>query len=247
MEASTAKQRSLKVEAIRPAYEQVAIQIRDAILEGRLGPGEQLPVELELTRMFGVSRSTVREALRTLASQHLVTTTRGVTGGTYVAHPDPKKVTRYLETSIGLLSDVDEVTVTELTEIRRVLEVPAAARAAESSTVELLSALQERLNGSTRKVESERFEGNRAFHRLLLEAAGNRLITLIAEPVFSVLRTRFARQQAEPSFWTAVHRDHEAILKAVGAGSGDEAAQVMDAHLTRVADTYLKIDRADLE
>ena len=163
----------LTVEAIRPAYEQVSIQIRDAILEGRLGPGERLPVELELTRMFGVSRSTVREALRTLASQHLVTTTRGVTGGTYVAHPDPAKVTRYLETSIRLLSDVDEVTLDEITEVRRVLEVPAARTAAETATPEFVEDLRRCIEAPDDAGIRTDFESSRTFHNLLMSAAGN--------------------------------------------------------------------------
>ena len=244
MELSTEPQRNLKVEAIRPAYEQVALQIREAILEGRLAPGERLPVELELTRLFGVSRSTVREALRTLASQNLVTTTRGVTGGTYVAHPDPNQVTRYLETSIGLLSDVDEVTVAELTQVRRVLEVPAAKLAAERSTPELIEAMEKSLDGSSPEATHPNFEGNRAFHGLLLDAAGNRLITLLTEPVFNVLRTRFVRQEASDRFWTEVDNDHAAIAAAVTAADGDSAAALMDTHLVRLGKTYEKIDRA---
>lgn len=238
---------TLNVKTIRPAYEQVATQIRDAILDGQLSPGERLPVELEMTRLFGVSRSTVREALRTLASQHLVTTMRGVKGGTFVAHPDPNQVTRYLETSIGLLSDIDEVTVSELIEIRRVLEIPASRLAAERSTPDLIGALHKSLDGSAANVFSPDFEGSRAFHGLLLEAAGNRLITLITEPVFKVLRTRFARQEASPTFWTAVHNDHIAIVKAVEAGDGDQAADHMAAHLDRLGKTYQNIDRAARE
>ena len=234
----------LPVEPIRPAYEQVADQIRSAILDGSLAPGERLPVELDLAQLLGVSRSTVREALRTLASQNLVTTARGVTGGTYVAHPDPEKVTEYLEASIGLLSGVDEVSVAELTEARKLLEVPACRLAATRSTPELVEQLRKSLAGMDRSVPAPDFEGNRMFHGLILEAAGNRLVSLITEPVFSVLSTHFARHEASPEFGRKVHDGHVAIMGAIERADGDEAGRLMEDHLDMVARTYETIERA---
>lgn len=67
---------SVQVSRIKPAYAQVAAQLRDLVVTGKLGPGDQLPAENELAAGFGVSRSTVREALRSLAAQDLVHTTR---------------------------------------------------------------------------------------------------------------------------------------------------------------------------
>ncbi len=64
-----------------PAYAVLAEHLRNRILSGELQPGARLPGEAELTAEFGVGRSTIREALRSLASQNLITTTRGVTGG----------------------------------------------------------------------------------------------------------------------------------------------------------------------
>src|ERR1051325_7951226 len=71
-----------------PAYQLLADELRADITSGRLQPGERLPPEPELCVKTGVSRSTVREALRLLARQHLIVTTRGVTGGSFVSHPD---------------------------------------------------------------------------------------------------------------------------------------------------------------
>jgi DNA-binding FadR family transcriptional regulator len=68
-----------------PAYQLLADDLRTRITSGRLRPGQRLPTEPELCAEAGVSRSTVREALRLLSSQHLIVTTRGVTGGSFVA------------------------------------------------------------------------------------------------------------------------------------------------------------------
>ncbi len=94
-------QLDLTVRRIRPAYEQVADQLRELVLSGKLGPGDRLPVEGSLSAEFGVSRSTVREAIRLLSSQSLVHTTRGPTGGTFVSEADPESIRQYLYTSIG--------------------------------------------------------------------------------------------------------------------------------------------------
>lgn len=69
---------------------QVADEIRDAILSGRLQIDERLPTEEELARRFGISRPTIREALKRLAAQNLIRSQRGPTGGTFVRRPNPK-------------------------------------------------------------------------------------------------------------------------------------------------------------
>src|SRR3954468_11719481 len=99
---------ALAVSRLQPAYQQVADQLRALIISGELVAGDRLPPEGELGASFGVSRSTVREALRSLASQGLIETTRGTTGGTFVTRIKPAAVTSYLETSIGLMSGTEE-------------------------------------------------------------------------------------------------------------------------------------------
>jgi DNA-binding transcriptional regulator YhcF (GntR family) len=94
----------LRVYRIETAYEQLAEQLRNQIVQGTLAPGERLPNEADLAAVFGVSRTTLREALRVLSSQHLITVRRCVTGGTFVAHPRPDNISQYLEASVGLLS-----------------------------------------------------------------------------------------------------------------------------------------------
>ena len=82
-----------------PAYQVLADALRAKILAGELEPGRKLPIEPELSAQYGVSRSTVREALRVLASQNLIATTRGVSGGSFVAPPNPEQISGYLEAS----------------------------------------------------------------------------------------------------------------------------------------------------
>jgi GntR family transcriptional regulator, transcriptional repressor for pyruvate dehydrogenase complex len=113
-----------------PAYQMLADELRADITSGRLRAGERLPPEPELCVKTGVSRSTVREALRLLASQHLIVTTRGVTGGSFVAHPDAEQLSEALSTGLTLLNNAAAIGFTDLLEVRRALEIPAAGLAA---------------------------------------------------------------------------------------------------------------------
>lgn len=229
----------LPVSKVLPAYQQVANQLRSLILQGRLSPGDRLPNEAELCAHFGVSRSTVREALRLLASRDLVETTRGVTGGTFVSRVNPDKVREYLETSLGLMTGAQDVTALEMLEAREVLEVPSARLAAEragADTVEALRKAVEREKDS--RGRGPKFEEHRNFHQLVVEAADNELLSLMNQPVFLVLRARFLRPDIDQDFWLSVDDDHEDILEHIAEGDADGAAQAMRAHLRRIRPAY---------
>ena len=121
---------SMSVRRVRKAYEQVADQLRDLIVSGRLARGERLPNETVLAREFGVSRATVREALRLLTAQSLIRTAKGAGGGTYVTMPTVDHVSEFLNSALELLTAAEHVTLDELLEAREALEVPAARLAA---------------------------------------------------------------------------------------------------------------------
>ena len=141
---SDQRTRAMTQHDTNPAYSRVANELRRLILDGELIPGERLPVEADLAERFGVSRSTVREALRSLTTQNLAVTVRGVSGGTFVSRPDPDQVSDSLTTGLGFLTVAEELTVAELMQARELLEVPAASSAARNRTAEQL----ERILGS---------------------------------------------------------------------------------------------------
>ena len=232
----------LTVNRIQPAYAQVTSQLRDQIVTGQIRTGDQLPNEAELGSICGVSRSTVREALRSLAAQSLVYTSRGVTGGTFVAKLDAETVSEYLRTSLGLMSGSAGVSVSELLETRAALEVPAARFAAMRRTDEALQELKE--NASIRSIddESARYAKNSRFHELILEASRNRLLSLVASPLFDVLKSRFLREEVEKSYWTNVDEDHREILRYIEARDPNGAEAAMRSHLIRLEATYESID-----
>ena len=113
------------VRPIMRAYEQVAAQLRELIATGHFAPGERLANEAILAREFGVSRPTIREALRLLAAQGLIRTAPGRGGGSYVTIPSIDHVSEFLRANLNLLSDVgDGISIDEYFEARLLLEVP---------------------------------------------------------------------------------------------------------------------------
>lgn len=115
---------------VRKSYEQVADQLRELIVSGRLAQGERLPTEMLLSAEVGVSRATVREALRLLAAQGLIRTAKGAGGGSYVTMPTVAHISDSLCSNFALLTDARDLTLEELIEARELLEVPAARFAA---------------------------------------------------------------------------------------------------------------------
>lgn len=222
-----------------PAYQQVAERLRATILSGELSSGDRLPAEADLAEQFGVSRSTVREALRVLASRDLVHTRRGVTGGTFVSELDVAHVAGYLETTLALMSGREGLGMRDMLEAREILEVPCAELAAQRRTDVHVAAL--RSASSHGSPEEGRFREHRSFHQLIVDAAQNPMLSMMTEPLFRVLQTRLIRPDLQPDAVIRVDEDHEAICSAIEAGDADLAGQLMFGHLVRLRDVYLDV------
>lgn len=225
------------------AYEEVAARLKKRIMAGKLAAGHRLPTEAELCEQFGVSRSTVREALRVLSSQGLVTTSRGVGGGTSIARLDHTDVADMLEANIMLLTSMEGCTVAELLEARDFLEVPAARLAAVRRTEVHLADLRAAIPAAPQNLPvRRRSQANRAFHQAILDAAGNRMLHVITAPILTVMHARFLRDMTSDEFWQRVADEHRAILRGIEAGDPELAGREMAHHLRSLRGAYEAID-----
>lgn len=236
---------TLPVKRVRRAYEQVADQLRDLIVSGSLTVGDRLPTEAELCARFQTSRSTIREALRLLSSQSLITTRAGATGGSSVAHPQITDISDFLKTTLSLLAGTSELSVQEFLEARQLLEIPAARLAAKEKGPALADVLEDFVPAEMESLPPiEVFRYNRLFHLTIVQASGNRLLQLMADPVFSVMQSRFLRDKAHAGTWSIVEQDHRRILKALRSGDPLETEAAMAAHLGNLVPVYSAIDNA---
>jgi DNA-binding FadR family transcriptional regulator len=224
---------------IKRAYEQIADQLRQLILLGRLKPGMRLATEQELANQLGVSRATVREALRLLTAEGLVRTAKGTGGGSFVTQPSVDRISNYLSTNIGLLSDSNELSLAEFLEARAILEVPAARLAAIRRSAQDAERLRATIPGSPQALStSEQFVLNRDFHTTIVDICSNTLLSLAAQPVFVVLQTRLARSVLDDEFHRAIHSHHEAIANAIELGDASSAEAEMASHLEWLRPAY---------
>jgi GntR family transcriptional regulator, transcriptional repressor for pyruvate dehydrogenase complex len=226
------------VQRVRPAYRQVADELRAQIVGGTLAAGERLPNEADLSRAFGVSRSTVREALRVLASQHLVETLRGVQGGSFVASPDPSQVVEDVGGALGVLVMTPKLRLHDLLEARLLLEPAAARLAAQRADAETLEAIRKAAGTPRDPRDPSGFVGHMDFHTTVLMATGNLMITMMGQPTNDVLRTRLRRVGVENAEWDRVDEWHRDIAAHIEAGEADAAEEAMRDHLIALRPLY---------
>jgi DNA-binding FadR family transcriptional regulator len=218
-----------------PAYEQVAHQLREAILDGALAPGEELPAERELCAQFGVSRTTVREALRALQAQGLAVAT-GPTAPLRVP-PAESLSTGPLRDSLTHLMRLGRVPLSDLVELRCALEAAAVAGAAARQDRERIAEARAALE-AMRAVADDVVAFEQAdvrFHVALVAASGNEALQLVMLAVRDSISAHLLDALHDlPAPRRAVERllrQHEAILAAVEAGDVHDAELLLRDHV----------------
>ncbi|WP_222853965.1 FadR/GntR family transcriptional regulator [Fodinicola acaciae] len=240
--AATNKVRFQAVEPVR-AYQRVVEQVEQAMLTGALKPGERLPSERELMAQFGVSRSTVREALRVLESGGLVRSRPGDPHGPLVLPYSPAG----LRKSMSRLAQLDQLSLAELLQFRIMLEGPAYLLAARMRTDEQLAEMDAALAAMEQASELAAFsEADLAFHDTIARASGNMLIVVCSQVVHGVVLDMIAgklAQSPQPESVMAETLDHHRqALAAVRAGDGALAARLAREKLYEYYADHLSAD-----
>lgn len=168
---------------------QIADQLQQAIVDGRIKVNERLPTEEGLAAQFGVSRSTVREALKRLAARHLIRSRRGPAGGTFVTGPSPEDLATSLGTSVALLVASGGVTLDEMATARLEMETVCCCLAAQNRTEEHLAALKAEIAMQRNAALSDQdfCASDVRFHRTIIDAAGNPLLRFLMNATIEVL------------------------------------------------------------
>ncbi|MDH3237047.1 MAG: FadR family transcriptional regulator [Deltaproteobacteria bacterium] len=208
-------------------YEEIVIKVKDMIEQGRLKSGDQLPGERELSEVFHVSRSSVREALRSLESGGYLESRHG--DGTYIASQPVESLVSPLASVI--FSEKDSQM--ELFEMRRLIEPQLAHLAAERATEEEIAQMEETLGLQEQAIAKGETgkEVDKAFHYLMAKATKNRVLLRFADYMGDLLeesRDRYLQVDGRPERSIARHRQ---VLDAIKAGDGELAAQVMLDHV----------------
>ncbi len=226
----------------RRAFEEILLQLEAAIASGDLSAGDKLPSERDLAESLGVSRTSVREALRVLEGLGLVQVRPGAEhGATLLAEP-----TNALPRLFGLHFALHHVTLASLIDFRAVVEAAAAATLARGGDASARSALQHVIDElSEPGLDQVRFhELDAEFHLLLVRDAGNELATLVLEGVRGAVTKVMLDAVVAAGEWQATRSrlvaEHQAILDAIEAGSDTDAAELTERHIRGFYEQHLR-------
>lgn len=216
-------------------------QIRALVRDGRLKPGDRLPSERDLCERFGVSRVTVREALRVLEASGLVEIHVGAHGGAFVTTPTSERV----GAGLADLLTLSPLTAAGVTEARMVFELgilPLVIERATEQDIEELMALCDRSDAAL-KSGSYTMALSAAFHVRVAACTHNPAIEMIVHsfhgPLLMSLREA---QNIAPLMGRKGTREHRSYVEAIRDRDVEAARTVMTAHLHRTAERVKDLD-----
>lgn len=226
--------------------DKVTAQIQQMIRSNELQAGDKLPPERELCERMGVSRTVIREAVRSLAAKGLLDVRAG--GGTVVLAPSPSLVSEMMTMMLrgrarpGGANARDPVLFSHVQEVRRHLEVEIAGMAAERRTDDDLAEMQRHLEQMKASEHTPELwaQSDVAFHAVIAKASHNPLYPVLLGSIADMLmevRLTGIRLRGTPN---RALRHHRIILERITAKDGPGARQAMLDHLSESEDTYRK-------
>ena len=226
-------------QAIRSAraFEDIAAQIRAELAAGRLAVGSRLPSERALSQQFGVSRNTLREALRSLEHAGLIRLQKGASGGAFISERSGEAVV----TGLMDLYHVGRIGPAQLTQARIWLESVIVREACQRATPEDLAELQHNIDeaqaAATAGDFDRRVQFNLDFHRILARMTGNPIMAVMMDAMLTVL-LHFIRSIGEiENTYTLPSRRR--FMKHLEEGNVDAAVAEMETMLKRLEKAYL--------
>ena len=211
-----------------------------------LAPGDRLGREEDLARRFGVSRPTLREALRLLSSAHLIRASKGPGGGIFVAATTEEGIARSVSEGVASMLAADAIDLDELLETRMLFEIPLAGLAAQRATADEVA----RIRDLVERAEAVAGDGyhrrdlelDRELHRAITQAAGNRLAGAFMAWVMDVLQPSLQQRLQPAVVETALQEQHRDILRGIERGDATAAERATREHLLYLRDLLSVID-----
>jgi DNA-binding FadR family transcriptional regulator len=220
---------------LREKPQQIADELRRLIVSGKLSEGDSLGHEPELVERFGVSRPSLREALRILEAEGLISVVRGILGGVVVHEPDERMTAR----TAALVLQARNVSVADVHEARSLLE-PTAVRVVASlrSRRSAASELRQRIGDQMRVIADPDAFGpaNARFHERLVTLAGNQTLSIVAKMLNEIVARAVTAVSKTGSAGSSIAtrrrgiRSQEKLVSLIEAGKASAAEAHWRAH-----------------
>ena len=213
--------------------DEAILRIKDMILRGELGPGDKLPREQDLAERLGLSRNSLREAVKALSLINVLDVRQG--DGTYVTSLDPSLL---LDAMAFVVDFHQDDSVLHFLEVRRSLETTAASLAASRIDPEETQALEAILDSVDEQSEVEAFvAADMEFHRLIAASAKNPVLASLLESLVAPLqRVRVWRGLTQTRAIAQTLLEHRGIFESIRAGEAELAGARMTSHIAGVED-----------
>jgi GntR family transcriptional repressor for pyruvate dehydrogenase complex len=217
--------------AVARASSAIAEQIRTAIVTGQLGQGDRLPPERELAEQFGVSRVTVRDALRALEAMGLIDVRVGARGGAFVTVPTGAVVGQTMSDMMMMQA----ITPEDIVEARLIVELGTITIACARATDEDIARLRELSDRARRALAAKTYtrELSWDFHALLADLTHNGAVEGLTQSFRSSLSMHPIRTREGARAFERTVEEHDRILEALERRDGSTARREMATHLLR--------------
>jgi GntR family transcriptional regulator, transcriptional repressor for pyruvate dehydrogenase complex len=221
--------------------DRVATVLRRMFIRGEIAEGMMLPPESELMERFGVSRPTLREALRVLESESLIVVHRGVRGGARVTRPRRETLARYA----GLILEYEGVTLKDVYEARIALETQMVVQLAKSRIARVIAELEQIVEGEGQlKPGSDAVVQLTDFHAAVARLSGNKTLQMVSDMLHHIVEK--ANRSLQPTEGAraeqAVRRSaktHHMVLELIKAGNAEKAGELWKRHLQKAEEFVL--------
>jgi len=225
------------------ASEDVFEQIKQAIFSGKLAPGDRLPPERELVREFGLSRVTIREAIRKLEAAGFVRVKTGANGGAFVTEATPGIVADSLTTLLRL----QKATLRELSEARKIVETAIVEMAALRADEDDIAAMQEAVEHTRNAIAQNRphAPASLEFHTALAKAAKNRVLLSTIESFHVPLNEALEKIGLTPEGPALALEYHQKICDAIRRRDSVTARRLMEIHLQQFQERLQQVLEAE--
>ncbi len=219
-------------------------QIKDAIFQKKLKPGDKLPSERQLMEQFQTSRVTIREALKSLEHSGIVEIRRGVEGGAFVRDPNTKVVNTFLQDMVSM----GNIAISNLTEARLAMEPFSVKVATERIREEHLGQIHRNIR-ETKQCLNKGSQNdarllNLEFHRLIAHASENPVIFFLVDSIMEIMENNISSilLGAEPVHHTL--QWHEKIYSAMKNRDPDKAERLMLKHIQDIQKALEALEKA---
>jgi len=216
-------------------------KIKQAIFDNQFAAGDKIPSERELAEIFGVSRSTIHEALRSLEKSGFIVIKKGATGGGYVVKGDTTSVVASLKDLLHL----KQVGLQDIAQARLIIEPPVCALAAEKAVAKDIERLEEwnlKL-GIAFQSGNPILENDPRIHTLIAETSGNPLFAIIVKALMEVHTYKMMSIKLSDNIKKDILHQHKDIIEALKKKQKQKASEYMNKHICHVREYLLDFEK----